>query len=874
MEINKDFYPPSLNYYVGNNSRDVIFTTTSTLYSISSNLSPWQDKKIFDNSNIFATYDPSKYGYGFLGSSHTDFHLNFEAPDTQMQSVTATPSEKTKINLRYVWVDLVNSNSNGGGSALLWSGYDSAELTPQQVLNNEVQVYKDPNYTQRYAGYGNSCSTLKPNKDTVASLNIVNYKFITELDRNKIFYVVNVQFSYIENGVKTNIDLPQDILDANIENKSPFIEYNGHKCFISDVHIKLRFRKEGSSDYGGYTQPLNSVDIASGSDKSIWGGTNNNISSDLFVVCEKIVDGRVYYYSMPILAESGNRMQNFMVNMNKERIDYVNGNKTYWTSLICPYVSNSGLSVNKGLTIEEGFNDVVNFFNFSEEFEIDTTTGFNSEKYYDVGSGYYQTVKASAGQGGQTFINTVMPYMSVDELYRLFACLLIPFKVITNTQAHLSYNVSANTGRCFVGIRDNRGYVEGDYVPYTPYVSELETELYPEDFEPFDPFNPDDGVASEDDEGDIELGDLSGLTMASAFCKQYIINNDGIDVLGSSLWGSLSQYDVSTRQNMIDNFYLLQKNNSLDYELTLSNIIDYFTSLRYYPITDLPNLSGNTTFSKYITVGTGAKAIDVADDSALKGGCYTVKNNVFQIDGGTVQIPDASSFIDLEPNVSCSVYVPFCGTVELQPSQIFGSTLSLKYGVDLTTGSMIAILMKNKSATFPIAVLQGQIGFDVPLTGNNYNTQMISASIAQQQHDIRKNQTIANGIFDTAGGLVSGDAGGVLTGIAKAAVAHITNDNLMKLQYPIMFGTSPIQVGTASSLASMLAPQYAYVQFVRHNSREISQYGSVFGKVTNKYGKIGDNYGLVICKNPKLNIDATATEKEEIKSLLSTGVFV
>ena len=99
------------------------------------------------------------------------------------------------------------------------------------------------------------------------------------------------------------------------------------------------------------------------------------------------------------------------------------------------------------------------------------------------------------------------------------------------------------------------------------------------------------------------------------------------------------------------------------------------------------------------------------------------------VDCGTCNIPVI--FNKLSPNLdhgdfrnfvntTITVYLPFCGTVELNPSDVVGYRISLKYSIDLMSGGCTAcIYLHRKGAEFMIANKSGNIGILMPITATN-----------------------------------------------------------------------------------------------------------------------------------------------------------
>ena len=195
--------------------------------------------------------------------------------------------------------------------------------------------------------------------------------------------------------------------------------------------------------------------------------------------------------------------------------------------------------------------------------------------------------------------------------------------------------------------------------------------------------------------------------------------------------------------DMLKNFFKTNYNSeTIDYELTLAEIPDYFVALRWFPFSLANNVNNVLTGENAIRVGTGLTPINASAPTKV------ITNSMCYLDGGTVSIPwTYESYLDYEPYTSASIYIPYCGTYEVQPSLIMGRTLSLHYSVSLLTGAICAIIMVQSSngVSYPLAVLNGMVGFDIAITGNTQNAHIRNAVVAKDEHWNRVFDKIVSG---------------------------------------------------------------------------------------------------------------------------------
>lgn len=88
------------------------------------------------------------------------------------------------------------------------------------------------------------------------------------------------------------------------------------------------------------------------------------------------------------------------------------------------------------------------------------------------------------------------------------------------------------------------------------------------------------------------------------------------------------------------------------------------------------------------------------------------------IDFGTCEIDKYSdSFLDYNNNTQVSLYLPYIGSVDLDTDVVMGTTLNVKYVVDLLTGNLEAQVYVDGSLTY---TYQSNCAYQVPTTSINY----------------------------------------------------------------------------------------------------------------------------------------------------------
>ena len=84
------------------------------------------------------------------------------------------------------------------------------------------------------------------------------------------------------------------------------------------------------------------------------------------------------------------------------------------------------------------------------------------------------------------------------------------------------------------------------------------------------------------------------------------------------------------------------------------------------------------------------------------------------------------SFLDYAPYTVIQIYLPFSGTYDLNPSDIYGKTLKISVRIDWITGNLLYVIYADSTILYRFT---GNSTFEYPLTSNDY-TGRINAIIA------------------------------------------------------------------------------------------------------------------------------------------------
>lgn len=338
----------------------------------------------------------------------------------------------------------------------------------------------------------------------------------------------------------------------------------------------------------------------------------------------------------------------------------------------------------------------------------------------------------------------------------------------------------------------------------------------------------------------IELNDYSYNILGSSGCGVYAIDSDNLkqftkNVSYASQLGPVSKGDghvivpTSLRENSL---------------IKAENPFDGIISLRFYPF------SVSNTDSD-ILVYNGA-TVNVFDDygQQIEGYEYvfgsSLSNSYTIIDFGYIyELMDPiieENFWNYEPYTAMSLYIPFCGSVELLPSEWMGHKIGIKLIVDLITGNCLGCIFKDDSF---ILAKEGSCGIDVPITvqmKNNYKESLINEQLDYAK--IREKQSIIGTGLNYAKTLAS-DAGN----IAKSAIKSAFNPVGMAIGNIGNTINSFADLGQAALGVQSAITDYSHTKNVAGIERTYNASQPVtFGMPTNQCSSVAPTRALLYIK--------------------------
>lgn len=398
---------------------------------------------------------------------------------------------------------------------------------------------------------------------------------------------------------------------------------------------------------------------------------------------------------------------------------------------------------------------------------------------------------------------------------------------------------------------------------------EMSTNRYSaEDLPPYTPPGPgDDRPSSIGDQNLSNVGYTAATTME--FCTMYALLPIQLARFGRALWGGI--FDPLFIQAV---FTTLEQ----DFSVNPADILKYIVSVRQYPFNfgkppgTTPLWYSSEEKAEVIYLGVGTQGIDINSGHI----CYVITSYTESFGGGTLAVPrHYNDFRDYEPFTKVELYVPFCGVVELTPSEVVGHTLDLSYSVDLSSGLCTCSVHVLSEKPHIVATLSGTIGCQVELTASN---------------EIEHISKLGSTAFNALVGCLTAQAGASYYALGSDSQIEMKDTQRSSLQQqgvsmmnsgirqvissPDVSGLPVHSVGTPAGFCEykLTTP---YLTVTRKYYEVPPNYSHVYGNATNITETLSEVSGFTVCNNPDLSgITATGEERSMIATFLETGIFL
>lgn len=296
-------------------------------------------------------------------------------------------------------------------------------------------------------------------------------------------------------------------------------------------------------------------------------------------------------------------------------------------------------------------------------------------------------------------------YNKIMQIAALFGCYFTP-------TAKYSFNENMLDSDLCLTVLDENGIAHGEY---TRGSANANNSLYNKnsirevDYDPYIPLDP--NTYS-------NTTNFNTVSTNAALTKYYVLDKTNVEKLGDDLWTICDGLSAGDFEHF---------DGKLKDEFLTTNPIDGIVSLARFPF-NIPHTFSNTKTAVQLGKSTGT----------AQG--YRTYNVTFAVNFAGIDIFPRfeNSFLDYSPYTKYELYIPFCGTIEINPGDILGHKLNLSLYVDLLTGSCIAYIFAD---SLVIGTAKGSCGLDIQMSGaqtatmnaNIYNG-ILNSQLAETQH--------------------------------------------------------------------------------------------------------------------------------------------
>ena len=278
----------------------------------------------------------------------------------------------------------------------------------------------------------------------------------------------------------------------------------------------------------------------------------------------------------------------------------------------------------------------------------------------------------------------------------------------------------------------------------------------------------------------------------------------------------------------------LEQVNQFGSWLWSSNFVEQLKKLFSDPMQAIIGL--HKVYSPVQTSGLGTIKcgyLDSAVPSKLVSEQYTT------VDCGSVDLQEYfGNVFDYPPYTEVSIYLPFIGIRQLDPSDVMRSTISAKYHIDVLTGAcLVEVNVQRDAAGGTLYTFSGDASVRYPVSSGSY-------------------MGIVSGLIGVSTSAVSGNLLPALGGVTRL---HTNVD----------------RSGSFTGNAGAMGSKVPYLIISRPQTAMADNFETLSGYPSNTYTLLSACKGFTQVKYCHVeNLSATETEKQEIERLLKEGVIL
>ena len=256
-------------------------------------------------------------------------------------------------------------------------------------------------------------------------------------------------------------------------------------------------------------------------------------------------------------------------------------------------------------------------------------------------------------------------------------------------------------------------------------------------------------------------------------------------------------------------------------------------------------------------------------------------------DCGSIYIqPYYGDFRDYAPYTTAELYLPLCGTVDIDLTYFIGHYLNVVYWIDILTASCCAAIYRDGITLYK--TVNGTIGAQIPVLSKNmgdYQNALHQLQQADKQNNIRLATSVLSTAVGTAaiiaapesGGLSLAAGAGILAGIGGIASTALSKSDIkyqMQHKQPAVSQTGATSPQNDFCVGS-ITPKLWIKRAKMLTTYNADIYAHTVGNACCVNCKIGDVSGYTIASNIDMSgFDASAEEKSMLADILGKGVYL
>lgn len=258
-----------------------------------------------------------------------------------------------------------------------------------------------------------------------------------------------------------------------------------------------------------------------------------------------------------------------------------------------------------------------------------------------------------------------------------------------------------------------------------------------------------------------------------------------------------------------------------------------------------------------------------------------VRSQFYDLDCGTIDCRRYfNNFLDQSPNTKYMIWLPYCGYQSIDPDEVIGNVLNVRYHCDILSGACVAFLTiggggPDADATRVIAQYSGNVLTQVPTASQAYDS-LVSNAINILTAGVGIAAGAAIGGSGAAGSGMMAQATAGASQIASAVGAQVgmgiggTAANMVMSMKPTFSRN-----GTPGSTAGYMSVQKPYLIKIVPRDAVAPNHIQLKGYPSNYGGTLGSLSGYAEVSEIHLQgVAASVDETTEIYSLLKGGVII